>query len=339
MINKDSIVTAYDEHLTLVEWLQKVEKALDNAVLINLGIAKLSDQGNIATYQVTATFADNTTIVSNTFTLPSTNIVTAFDNLTVLVNDFDTRITDNTNDVASIIDIIDIGNDKIKASTLQNSINNSDEVIVDIDETNDKLEIHLSDELQAKLARVLLKPSSAPTTRKVVTIDTNGAQDNVDGTELTTLMGNIVDSNGNKRFVEGTFTNLSSIEVTEKYNKWSLCGTHLMGVIAVLIPAGTFKLSQLLFKMSNYPSWLNSKLVAINATNPSNWGSVSFVKGTIVNTAWGAIPTETTPFVWQKGDVENHGFGNYINGVSSADITITEAKIIRVQFDFVIDTD
>ena len=339
MINKDSIVTAYDEHLTLVEWLQKVETALDNAVLTNLGIAKLSDQGNVATYQVTATFADNTTIVSDTFTLPSTNIVTAFSNLTALVNEFDDRITDNTNDVASIINIIDIGNDKIKASTLQNSINGSDGVIVDVDATNDKLEIHLSAELQAKLARVLLTPSSAPTTRKVVTIDTNGAQDNVDGTELTTLMSNIVDSQGRKRFVEGTFTNLSSIEVTEKYNKWSLCGSHLMCVIAVLIPAGTFKLSQLLFKMANYPSWLNNKLIAITATDPSNWGYVSFVKGTIVNTAWGAIPTETTPFVWDKGNVEGHGFAMYIKGMSSEDITITEAKIIRVQFDFVIDTD
>lgn len=102
MINKDSIVTAYDEHLTLVEWLQKVENALNNAVLTNLGIAKLSDKNNIATYQVTATFADNTTIVSNTFTLPSTDIVTAFKNLTTLVSGFDTRINRNTADIVNL---------------------------------------------------------------------------------------------------------------------------------------------------------------------------------------------------------------------------------------------
>ena len=234
MINKDSIVTAYDEHLTLVEWLQKVENALNNAVLTNLGIAKLSDKGNVATYQVTATFADNTTIASNAFTLPSTDIVAAFNNLTTLVNGFDTRITDNTNNVASILQNIDIDNAKINPDTLQNSINGSDDVIVDVE--NDKLEIHLSDELQAKLARMLLTPSSAPSTRKVVTIDTNGRQDNVDGTELTTLMSNIVDSHGNKRFVEDNIT-LSKEAITDgltlAYGKWSLSGSHLMIVLGV----------------------------------------------------------------------------------------------------------
>lgn len=109
MINKDSIVTAYDEHLTLVEWLQKVENALNNAVLTNLGIAKLSDKDNVATYQVTATFADNTTIVSDTFTLPSTDIVTAFSNLTALVNGFDTRITQNTADIDNVKSSVNTG--------------------------------------------------------------------------------------------------------------------------------------------------------------------------------------------------------------------------------------
>lgn len=117
MINKDSIVTAYDEHLTLVEWLQKVEAALNNAVLTNLGIAKLSDQNNVATYQVTATFADNTTIVSNAFTLPSTDIVTAFRNLTTLVNGFDTRITQNMADIAKNTADIEKKQDTITSST------------------------------------------------------------------------------------------------------------------------------------------------------------------------------------------------------------------------------
>jgi hypothetical protein len=109
MINKDSIVTAYDEHLTLVEWLQKVETALNNAVLTNLGIAKLSDKDNVATYQVTAIFADNTTIISDTFTLPSTDIVTAFSNLTTLVNGFDSRITQNTADIDNVKSSVNTG--------------------------------------------------------------------------------------------------------------------------------------------------------------------------------------------------------------------------------------
>lgn len=182
MINKDSIVTAYDEHLTLVEWLQKVEKALDSAVLTNLGIAKLSDKDNAATYQVTATFADNTTILSDSFTLPSTDIVSAFGNLKTLVNSFDSRIATNRENVNSILDIIDIASEKINADALKNSINGDDDVIVKIDndEDNEKLGIHLSPELQAKITKNTediakkqdLITSATDLTAKTVTADT-----------------------------------------------------------------------------------------------------------------------------------------------------------------------
>ena len=43
MINKDSIVTAYDEHLTLVEWLQKVETALKDASAVSFKVNKRGD--------------------------------------------------------------------------------------------------------------------------------------------------------------------------------------------------------------------------------------------------------------------------------------------------------
>ena len=267
MINKDSIVTAYDEHLTLVEWLQKVENALNSAVLTNLGIAKLSDKDNVATYQVTATFADNTTIASDSFTLPSTDIVTAFNNLATLVKGFDTRIATNTNNVNSILDIIDIAGEKIKAQALKNSINGDDDVIVEIDndEDNEKLGIHLSPELQEKLARVLLRPSSAPITRKVVTIDTNGTQDNVDGTELTTLMSNIVDSHGNLRFVDGNIVKVAENTDIEKiYGKWSLSGTHLLLVFCFKQLANkTLRNGDWIAYTSAMPSYIRDKIVPI----------------------------------------------------------------------------
>lgn len=323
MINKDSIVTAYDEHLTLVEWLQKVSKALNESVLTNLGIAKLSDHDNVATYQVTATFADNTTIVSNTFTLPSTDIVTAFSDLTTLVNGFDDRITDNTNDVASIIDIIDIGNDKIKASTLQNSINGSDEVIVDIDATNDKLEINLSAELQAKLARVLLKPSSAPSTRKVVTIDTNGVQDNVDGTELTTLMNNIVDSHGNKRFVEWNLNTAAINGITYTYAKASLSGTHLMLVIAGTIVTGEYASSGLANIV--LPSYIGQKIRPVT-------GNIIEYKNII------AIASNYQTQIINTGLFVNQN-NNTLSVNLTAPITITVDRNFRIQYDLLIDSD
>lgn len=78
MINNDSIVTAYDEHLTLVEWLQKIEKLLANDGLKSI---TLNDKGN-ATFSLTLTFNDDTTFTSSDMTLTSVN-----EALTVLTGD------------------------------------------------------------------------------------------------------------------------------------------------------------------------------------------------------------------------------------------------------------
>ena len=80
MINNDSIVTAYDEHLTLVEWLQKVEVLLKNG---GLKETTLNDKGN-ATFSLTLTFNDGTKLESNAMTLESVNTA-----LTALNSDID----------------------------------------------------------------------------------------------------------------------------------------------------------------------------------------------------------------------------------------------------------
>ena len=80
MINNDSIITAYDEHLTLVEWLQKVEVLLKNG---GLKETTLNDKGN-ATFSLTLTFNDGTKLESNAMTLKSVN-----EALTALNNDID----------------------------------------------------------------------------------------------------------------------------------------------------------------------------------------------------------------------------------------------------------
>lgn len=340
MISKETIISSFDDKETLLKWLKKVESALTGATLTNLVMTKLSDVDHVGTYQITATFGDSTSVVSDTFTLPSVDIVTAFSNLTTLVNGFDTRITDNTNNVGSILDIIDIGNDKINTSTLQHSINGSDDVIVDVDETNEKLEIHLSAELQAKLARVLLKPSSAPSTRKVVTIDTNGAQDNVDGTALTTLMNNIVDSHGNKRFVEGIFDTgvVDTTKLQINYNRWALSGNHLMIVIEYQT------IDDYVFTYQNIgiiylPLWVRNKIVA--SYSIANNNVVDFktdikyypttsaqvdISATSINATIALVKTSANVYIalWSKT-------GN--------PVTIPQGNIFRVQFDLIIDSD
>lgn len=61
MINKETIISAYDEKLTLVQWLKTINKALDEAVLTNVEIAQ---RGN-ATFVFVFTFEDGTQVESN----------------------------------------------------------------------------------------------------------------------------------------------------------------------------------------------------------------------------------------------------------------------------------
>lgn len=132
MINNDSIVTAYDEHLTLVEWLQKVEVLLKNG---GLKETTLNDKGN-ATFSLTLTFNDGTKIESNAMTLASVN--TALTNLghEVGYHGFDmSQPFDKTNCVR-------IGNE---ISTEEWTLKQSDD------------EIELSDEDASKAKEILLK--------------------------------------------------------------------------------------------------------------------------------------------------------------------------------------
>mgnify|MGYP003445218112 FL=1 len=73
MINQDSIVTAYDEHLTLVEWLQKVEVLLKNGGLKEVTLNDNGSQYNKALFSLTLTFNDGSTIKSNTMSMHSVN--------------------------------------------------------------------------------------------------------------------------------------------------------------------------------------------------------------------------------------------------------------------------
>jgi hypothetical protein len=106
MINSDSVVTAYDEHLTLVEWLQKVEVLLKNG---GLKETTLNDKGN-ATFSLTLTFNDGTKLESNAMTLTSVN--TALRNLSLDLNTATQRIDVLEDEIGSGggAGIIDISN-------------------------------------------------------------------------------------------------------------------------------------------------------------------------------------------------------------------------------------
>ena len=74
-------------------------------------------------------------------------------------------------------------------------------------------------------------------------------------------LDDIVDSKGNKRFVEGE--GVSSLEgMTVKYNKWSLSGTHLMFVLS-FVTTGTIEQYSILMAY-NLPDYIRDKIVAVS---------------------------------------------------------------------------
>ena len=101
MINNDSVVTAYDEHLTLVEWLQKVEVLLKNG---GLKSTALNDKGN-ATFSLTLTFNDGSKIESNDIALKSVN--EALNNLNGDINTNAHRIEDLESEVDDLESKVD----------------------------------------------------------------------------------------------------------------------------------------------------------------------------------------------------------------------------------------
>lgn len=61
MLNYETILSSYDDRLTLLQWLKKVEAALANASFENFEVVSLGD----ATYKFKASFADGSEIESN----------------------------------------------------------------------------------------------------------------------------------------------------------------------------------------------------------------------------------------------------------------------------------
>ena len=135
------------------------------------------------------------------------------------------------------------------------------------------------------------------------------------------LMENIVDSNGNKRFVEGNITIDTLSGVTQTYGKWSLSGSHLMIVIALQIASGTALTTSDRVAILSLPSWVVGKIKAIYG----NYVSRNTFPGI------GAGTDHNYEFTLRKiSDIISVYYTNF---------TTTRAENIRIQFDLVIDNE
>ena len=240
---------------------------------------------------------DNVAYYQFIFTLDNKNVIEtdsiAFASYT-FVDELDNRVTSINNTITS----------------LDRRISNNEGDIVNI---NDKM---------------LTLPDTAPSTRKVVTIDTNGAQDNINSTELPTLMDNIVDNHGNKRFVEFNGVADASLPagVTITYNKASLSGTHFMVVIAGTIAEGTVISNNQIFSEFIIPKYISDKIVAV-------WDN-RYIENKTINLVSDTWSTQSISMVLLK--LFNT---NTLRVYTPSTLTLTDDKHFRVQFDLLIDAD
>lgn len=80
MINKDTILSAFDDKGTLLKWLKKVEKALKESVLSNVEVIKITDARAVIKF----TFADNTSITTPEFAIIDEEILSKVERALVL---------------------------------------------------------------------------------------------------------------------------------------------------------------------------------------------------------------------------------------------------------------
>ena len=134
---------------------------------------------------------------------------------------------------------------------------------------------------------------------------------------------NIVDKDGHKRFIEGDITIETITGITKQYGKWSLCGTHLLIVLAVEIENGTALSGTLLAKV-NLPTWIMDKIYPIisgsNIINATNYKAFA------------------SDYTSQEMSVNlTKHVDNYLQIVGS--LTLTKTRTCRIGIDLLIDND
>ena len=142
--------------------------------------------------------------------------------------------------------------------------------------------------------------------------------------DILTIMENIVDSQGNKRFIDGDGDFEEITGITKAYTKWSLSGTHLMIVCAFNVEANTvISGSQKILDLSEMPSYIRNKIVAV-------YGNV------ILRSPFALWYSDGTS-ISQTYALYEDSTGLYIRSLNSA--TPTNDALCRIQFDLLIDTE
>lgn len=139
------------------------------------------------------------------------------------------------------------------------------------------------------------------------------------------LMENIVDSKGNKRFIEGEGTTASTTGLNGVYVKYSLSGTHLMIVAAGNMEAGTTLVPYSSLFTFTLPKYIFDKIVPI-------WGNYIEAKSFVIRDEDGGNTISLSTALYKATE-------NRIQIWDLSNLTLTSKKVFRLQYDILIDND
>lgn len=94
---------------------------------------------------------------------------------------------------------------------------------------------------------------------KTITIDSDNNV--VSSGDILTIMENIVDSDGRKRFIESDLSTSTITGISFNYGKWSLSGSHLMIVLAGVIEENATISNGTWATLPDLPQWIFDKIV------------------------------------------------------------------------------
>ena len=164
---------------------------------------------------------------------------------------------------------------------------------------------------------------------KTITITSANAVTETGNIQQTTenfdaLMENIVDSAGNKRFIEGDGIPSTIEGVTFNFNKWSLSGSHLMFVLSGEMANGTAIAGAQTYSTYEIPKWVYDKIIPYVNNRVEIKGQYYYDNSYGTQTATSLLIKDTIT--------------ETIKIITSA-ITLNTDRSFRVQFDLLIDSE
>lgn len=202
MINLNSIMSLFDDRFTLLQWLKKLEKALNESTLASISTTQTSEDK----LKLIFNFSDGTSIVTPEITLPrglkgedGSNGV-GFENATKLFLNSANRVL-TTDEILGVeinaTSYIQANGETFEIpSSMVLSLKGSETIIVDVSEDGNFIIFRLDADIVNKLSRALLIPSAVSETPQIPVIINGGQESATLGDGLSYENGVLTASGG-----------------------------------------------------------------------------------------------------------------------------------------------